>query len=157
MLEREREPAGLGVDAEAGRLADPVRERDVEHLDVDLADVAAHPLLEDVDQEAAVLLGGHRAPRHAAPVLHVERPVAPRRPRHRSVLVRLRHPLDDRDELNEARAAVVAEEAVDLAAAVGVRGVDRRRARSTRRPPSRRWPSPRITWSNEPLPPLLTR
>ena len=39
-----------------GRLADPVGERDVEHLHVDLADVAAHPLLEDVDQEAAVLL-----------------------------------------------------------------------------------------------------
>ena len=56
MLEREREAAGLGVDAEARRLADPVRERDVEHLHVDLADVAAHPLLEDVDQEAAVLL-----------------------------------------------------------------------------------------------------
>ena len=58
MLERERAAAGLGVDAQAGRLADPVRERDVEHLHVHLADVAAHPLLEDVDQEAAVLLGG---------------------------------------------------------------------------------------------------
>ena len=56
MLERERQPARLRVDAEAGRLADPVGERDVEHLHVDLADVAAHPLLEDVDQEAAVLL-----------------------------------------------------------------------------------------------------
>ena len=57
VLEREREPARLRVDAQPRRLADPVRERDVEHLHVHLADVASHPLLEDVDQEAAVLLG----------------------------------------------------------------------------------------------------
>ena len=126
MLEREREPARLRVDAEAGRLADPVRERDVEHLHVDRADVAAHPLVEDVDQEAAVLLAGHRAVGHELALLHVERPVAPRRPRHGPVRVRLGDPLDDRDELDEAGAALVAEEAVDLAAVVGVRGVDRR-------------------------------
>ena len=77
MLEREREPTRLGVHAEPGRLADPVRERDVEHLDVDLADVASHPLLEDVDQEAAVLLGADRAVRDLRPFLEVQRPVAP--------------------------------------------------------------------------------
>ena len=60
MLEGERVPAGLRVDAEPGRLADPVRQRDVEHLHVDLADVAAHPFLEHVDQEPAVLLGADR-------------------------------------------------------------------------------------------------
>ena len=126
MLEREREPARLRVHAEARRLADPVRERDVEHLHVDLADVASHPLLEHVDQEAAVLLGGDRAAGDAVALLHVERPVAPGRPRHGSVFVRLGDALDDRDELDEPRAALVAEEAVDLAAVVAVRGVDGR-------------------------------
>ena len=71
VLEREREPAGLRVDAQARRLADPVGERDVEHLHVHLADVAAHPLLEDVDQEAAVLLGRHRAVRDQLTLLLV--------------------------------------------------------------------------------------
>ena len=42
--------------AEARRLAVPVRQRDVEHLHEDLADVAPHPLLEHADQERAVLL-----------------------------------------------------------------------------------------------------
>ena len=122
MLEREREPARLRVDAQPGRLADPVGERDVEHLHVHLADVAAHPLLEDVDQEAAVLLAADRAVRDRAPLLLVQRPVAPRRPRHLAV-GGLGDPLDDRDELDEARAALVAEEAVHLAAAVAVAGM----------------------------------
>ena len=80
MLEREGEPARLEVDAEARRLADPVRERDVEHLHVHLADVASHPLLEDVDEELPVLLATDRAARDDVAVLHVERPIAPRRP-----------------------------------------------------------------------------
>ena len=86
VLEREREPARLGVHAEPGRLADPVRERDVEHLDVDLADVAPHPFLEDVDQEAAVLLGADRPVRDLRAFLQVQGPVAPRRLR-RAVLL----------------------------------------------------------------------
>ena len=57
VLERQRGAAGLGVDAQAGRLAEPVGERHVEHLHVDLADVVPHPLLEDVDQEPPVLAG----------------------------------------------------------------------------------------------------
>ena len=126
MLERERQAAGLRVDAEARRLADPVRERDVEHLHVHLADVAPHPLLEDVDQEAAVLLRGHRAARDPLSLLHVQRAVAPGRPGHRTVGVGLGDALDDGDELDEARAALVAQEAVHLAAVIGVRGVDRR-------------------------------
>jgi hypothetical protein len=60
VLERERQPARLAVHAHATRLAHPVGQRGVEDLHVDLADVAAHPLLEDVDQEAAVAVGGHR-------------------------------------------------------------------------------------------------
>ncbi len=114
------------VDAEARRLADPVGERDVEHLHVHLSDIAPHPLLEDVDQEASVLVGGHRAARDALALLGVERPVAPRRPRHGAVLLRLGDALDDRDELDEAGVALVAEEAVHVAAAPGVRRVDRR-------------------------------
>ena len=119
MLEREREPARLRVDAQPGRLADPVRERDVEHLHVHLADVAPHPLLEDVDQEAAVLLAADRAVRDQLSLLLVERPVAPRRPRHLPV-GRLGDALDDRDELDEACVALVAQEAVHLAAVVAV-------------------------------------
>src|SRR5436190_9364539 len=126
VLERESEPARLRVDAEARWLAEPVGERDVEHLDVDLADVPAHPLLEDVDQEAPVLLGGYRTPGDARALLDVERAVTPRRPRHASVLRSLGDPLDDGDELDEACVAFVTEEAVDLGAVAGVGRVDGR-------------------------------
>ena len=126
MLEREREAAGLGVHAETRRLADPVRERHVEHLHVDLADVAAHPFLEDVDQESAVLLGRHRASGHLLSRLDAQWAVAPGRPRNGAVLVRLGDALDDRNELHEAGVALVAEEAVDVAAAPCIGGVDRR-------------------------------
>ena len=57
VLEREREPARLGVDAQPGRLAVPVGEGNVEHLHVHLADVAAGPFLEHVDQEPPVPAG----------------------------------------------------------------------------------------------------
>jgi hypothetical protein len=126
VLECEREAAGLGVDAEAGVLTCPVGERHVEHLHVDLTHVAADPLLEDVDQEAAVLFAGDRAVGDVCSVLRVERPIAPGAPRHGAVLGRLGDPLDDRDELDKACAALVPEEAVDLASVVGVGGVDRR-------------------------------
>src|SRR5262249_5815176 len=59
-------------------------------------------------------------------LLGVERPVAPRRPGHASVRPGLGNALDDRDELHEPCAALVPQEAVDLAAAVAVRGMDRR-------------------------------
>jgi predicted nuclease with TOPRIM domain len=45
------------MDAKPGRLAVPVGQHDVEHLDVDLADVAAHPVLEHLDQEPALPRG----------------------------------------------------------------------------------------------------
>src|SRR6185437_10558003 len=114
---------GLRVDAETRGLADPVGECDVEHLDVDLADVASDPLLEDIDQEATVLHRAHRPPRHDVTLLDVQRPVAPRLPGNRSVLGRFRDPLDDRDELDEAGATFVAKKAVDLTAAIAVGGV----------------------------------
>ena len=50
-------PARLRVDAETRRLADPVREGDVEHLHVHRPDVAPNPFLEDVDEEAAYCSG----------------------------------------------------------------------------------------------------
>src|SRR6185295_16879902 len=104
-------------------LPDPVGECDVEHLDVDLADVASDPLLEDIDQEAPVLRRADRPPRHDLTLLDVERPVAPRLPGNGSVLRRFRDPLDDRDELDEAGATFVAKKAVNLAAAIAVCGV----------------------------------
>ena len=107
VLERERSPTSLGMDAEAGWLADPVRERDVEHLHVDLADVPPDPFLEHVDEEPAVLLRRDRAIGDVRPLLHVEGPVAPRGPR-RTVLGLLGRPLDDRDELDEPRLALIA-------------------------------------------------
>src|SRR3954466_15433207 len=79
VLEREREPARLGVDAEARRLADPVRKRNVEHLDVHLADAAPPPFPEDVDQDPAVLVGVYRPVTDLRAFLDVEGPVPPRR------------------------------------------------------------------------------
>ena len=119
MLEREREAARLRVDAQPGRLAEPVRERDVEELHVHLADITPHPLLEDVDQEPAVLLAADRAVRDQLSLLLVQRPVAPRRPRHLTV-GGLGDALDDRDELDEACVALVAQEAVHLTAVLAV-------------------------------------
>ena len=137
-------PARLRVDAQARRLADPVRERDVEHLHEDLADVPANPLLEDVDQEASVPLCRDRAPGHA-----VARPGRRAGGRARTSTARRRprgfgDALDDRDELHEPRAALVAQEAVDLAAAAAVRSVDRRQDVAVDSA-ARRWPRPRIT------------
>src|SRR6478752_977757 len=112
--------------AQPGGLAVPVGERHVEHLHVHLADVAAHPLLENVDQEASILLAADRAPRHELAALLVQRTVAPGGPWHGAVKRRLGHALDDRDELDIASAAVVAQEPVDIYSAIGVCRVERR-------------------------------
>src|SRR5512132_4129359 len=56
VLDRECEPTRLRVHAQARRLAVPVGERDIEHLDEHVADVTPDPFLEDVDQESAVAL-----------------------------------------------------------------------------------------------------
>ena len=50
---------------------------------------------------------------------------------------------------------LVAQEAVDRAPVIGVRGVDRRERVPLRRRPRAGASSPRTTWSNEPLPPLF--
>ena len=77
VFHREREPAGLAVDAHPRLLADEVRQRGIEHLHVDLGDVSPDPFLEDVDQEPAVPGGRHRAVRDLLAGLGVEGPVAP--------------------------------------------------------------------------------
>ncbi|MEV6945194.1 hypothetical protein AB0N07_24950 [Streptomyces sp. NPDC051172] len=51
-LQGERAAAALGVHAQRRWRNAPVGQDHVEHLDVDGADVAAHPVLEDVDEEA---------------------------------------------------------------------------------------------------------
>ena len=127
VLQGEGGAAGLRVDAQRRRLAVPAGQGDVEHLDVDLADVAADPLLEDPDEERAVLVGRDRPIGDQAPLLAVERSIAPRSPGRgpgqagrqpelgeRDVDPGRGQPLDDGDELHEPRAALVAQEPVDL-------------------------------------------
>ena len=123
VLHRERQSARLAVHAHSRGLAHEVRERRVEHLHVHVADVVPHPVLEDVDQEPAVALGRHRALGHLTAGLNVQRAIAPRGP---AILAPALQPLDHRDELHEPCATVVAEEAVDLATAPFVGGVNGR-------------------------------
>ncbi len=126
VLQRRAVAAGGRVDAQQVA-AEEGLERDVEQLHVDLAHVVAHPLLEDVDQEAAVLFGADRALGDQVAGLRVEQ----------ALLARLLAPalvgdldrllggaLDDRDELHPLRAQLVAEEAVHRAAVLLVGGVD---------------------------------
>ena len=88
----------------------------------------AHPLLEDIDEEAAVLFGADRALGHQVAGLRVEQALlagllAPALVGDRDRL--LGGALDDRDELHPLGAQLVAEEAIDGAAVVLVGGVDR--------------------------------
>ena len=57
VLERDGVAAGLGEDAHAGGEPHPRRERGVEGLDEDGADVAGDPLVEHGDEEAAPGVG----------------------------------------------------------------------------------------------------
>ncbi len=127
VLEREREPAGLGVDAEARAARRPswrARRRTS----------ARRPRRRrGAPTPRRRRSGSGRTARRVTersvtrlPSCDVERAVAPGAPGHAAVLVGLGDPLDDRDELDEAGAALVPQEAVDLAAVVCVRGVDRR-------------------------------
>jgi len=58
VFECECETAGLRVDAQSRRLTNPIRERDVEHLDVDSAHVAWRGALTGV----CLLIGGPPSP-----------------------------------------------------------------------------------------------
>ena len=126
VLQRRAVAAGGRVDAEQVA-AEEGFQRDVEELHVDLAHVVAHPLLEDVDQEAAVLLGPDRALGDQVAGLRVEQPLLARllAPALVGDLDRLLGgALDDRDELHPLRAQFIAEEAIDGAPVVLVGGVD---------------------------------
>ena len=119
-------PARLGVHAHPAGLTVEVRERGVEHLHVDGADVAADPLLERVDHEAPVLLRADRAVGDQVPLLRVERaalhPAAPAGVGDRQAL--LGRAFDDGNELDERRAQLIAQERVHAAAVVAVDRVD---------------------------------
>ena len=106
-LHRQGRAAGGGVDAQARGLAVPVAQGDVEQLHEDLADVAPYPVFEDADEEGAPLVGGHRALGDCVAIWHAVQA----------------GPLDDGDQLDEAGAALVAQEAVDLDGVLGVGGV----------------------------------
>jgi len=88
-------------------LAQPAAERDVEGGDIDPADVAPHPFVEDADEKVAILPATHRALRHAAG-------------RRRCPLL-----LHDGNELDEASAGDVPQEAIDLQRVAGVGSVHR--------------------------------
>ena len=119
-------PARLGVHAHPAGLTVEVRERGVEHLHVDGADVAADPILEHIDQEPPVLHRADRAVGDQVPLLGVERaalhPAAPAGVGDRQTL--LGRAFDDGNELDEPRAQLVAQERVHLAAVVAVDRVD---------------------------------
>src|SRR5271167_462460 len=103
-------------------------ERHVEDLNVNAPHIMAHPLLEDIHQEAAILFPSDRALGYQVTVLRVEQALA----------VGLLAPalvgdvdrllggtLDDRDELHPLRAHLVAEKTIDRAAVFLVGGIDR--------------------------------
>ncbi len=102
VLQRERVPAGLGEDAHRRRPADPGSQGRVKHLNEDAAHVPSHPFIENLDQKSPELLRCNRAIRHSVSLLETRD----------AVLV---HPLDDRNELNEARSGLVAQEVFELA------------------------------------------
>ena len=127
MLQGRAAAAGLSVDAQPRGSPHRVGQRDVEHLHVHRAHVASDPLLEDVHQEAAVLLTADGAAGDQVALLLVERAgLVAVTPAGLGDLEQLRRgPLDDGDELDEVGLDLVAEEAVDLLAAVTIDGVDR--------------------------------
>ena len=70
VLDGQARAAGLVEDAHARRIhAQPVAQRRLEGLHVDLADIVAHPFVEDDAEEAAKLLGQHRTVGDGCPCL----------------------------------------------------------------------------------------
>lgn len=119
--------AGGLEDAQAG-LAHPVCQGCVEGLHEDLANIPAHPLIEDGDQEAPVLLWLHCALGDQLANLSIQRAVAAGTfaPALVSDGQRLQGcSLDDGDELHVLRSQLIAEEVIDLQRVVGIGGVHR--------------------------------
>src|SRR5579872_9781 len=102
--------------------------RDVEHLHKNFADVMPHPLLEDIDEEAAILFASDGALGYEISGLRVEQALAagllaP-------ALVRdidrfFRGALHDGDKLHPLRVHLVAEETIDRSAILLVGGINR--------------------------------
>src|SRR5579872_1253906 len=101
----------------------------VEKLDIDSADVAPRPFLENVDQEAAILLAADRAIGNQIAGLGVEQALASAGPIAPALIGdfdRFRGgALNDRDELHPLGAEFVAKETIDRAAMRLVGGVNR--------------------------------
>src|SRR5208337_1348183 len=100
----------------------------IEDLDVNLADIVAHPLLEDIHEELAILLAPDRALRYQITFLRVEQALAIRllTPAQVGDVDRLfGGALDDGNELHPLCAHLIAEETIDRAAVLLVGGVDR--------------------------------
>src|SRR5271169_2009171 len=103
-------------------------ECDVEHLDENLAHVVAHPLLEDIHQELAVLFAANRAVGYEVASLRIEQALAAGllTPSLVGDIDGLRAgTLDDWDELHPRSLHLVAEKTIDRAAVMFVGGVDR--------------------------------
>src|SRR5262245_16136393 len=111
VFESELKAARLGVHAHPAWFAVEASQCRVEHLNIDGTDVAAHPLLEHVDQEPAVLRWPGGPVSDQVSVLHVKRavsclaaglaagPVAPACVGKLELL--FGHSLNDGDELDE--------------------------------------------------------
>src|SRR5215813_13426679 len=135
VLESELKAARLGVHAHSAGFAVETSQRRVEDLDVDGANVAAHPLLEHVDQEPAVRRRPDGPASDQVSFLRVERAVS----RLAAVLgagsvapayvgkleLLLGDPLDNWDELDKRGAKLIAQERVDRPAVVAIGRVDR--------------------------------
>ena len=127
MLDGQQGSARLRVHAHAARRAVEVGQGGVEQLNEHGPDVVSDPLLEHVNHEGAVLRCGYGTMGDERAVLNVQRTpehaVPPTVVGDRQAL--RRGPFDDRDELDEVRTELVAQERVDVAAVVAVGRVDR--------------------------------
>src|SRR5580704_1008908 len=103
-------------------------ECDVEHLDIDLAYVTAHPLLENVHEELTILFAADRTIRYEVSRLRIEQAFAARllTPALISKIDGLiARTLDDGDELHPLRMQLVAKKAINRATMFLVGRVDR--------------------------------
>src|SRR5580704_4173924 len=108
-------------------LTKPASERHVKSLHEHLADVAAHPLVEDGCEESSELFSGYRAFCNLRAVLQIQRavgagPLAPAQVRQRDH--RLGGPLNNGYELHVTGLHFVAKESIDIERMLGIGGVN---------------------------------
>ena len=109
MLEGHAQAAGGSEDTDRSRHPEPSGKRSVEVEDKGVAHILFHPLVEDLDQETAELLGLHRPVRDLAAFLVAGFVVT----------------LDNGDELDVMCPELVPEKPVDVQRMIGVFRVDR--------------------------------